>query len=105
MEQIINTFGFVFAFLLLLAIVFIPLIISVIIVRWLFRINNIVNLLTEISTKLTPLHPVDCAASVTAPEETAECDRCRQSFPLSTLIELKIGKTVCPVCNKLLNLM
>ena len=94
---------FIFEIIVLLGVFCLFIAIIVIIIRWVLRINDIIKLLTDISTKLSPPVVPDCPDPPS--NELLICDRCRQEFPRSQMIELKIGKMVCHVCNKLLNSM
>ncbi len=60
---------------------------------WLFRINDIVNLLSEISDKLSSKSS-DCDIS----PKQSRCDFCNQLFPGPEMTELASGEFACPVC-------
>jgi formylmethanofuran dehydrogenase subunit E len=69
------------AFLVLI----IPFALWVVLIRWLFRVNEIAGYLRRIADKLNPL---------------AQCDYCHKEYLVSQLTRSENGKYVCPICKK-----
>jgi hypothetical protein len=82
--------------------VFFFIVIPVIIIRWVLRINKIIELLEQISEKLPNRPSINLLPPIPA-LHTKACGCCYQEFPVSELSEIhSIGKTVCPSCKKFL---
>lgn len=71
----------------------------VVVLRWIFRINTIVNLLQKIA--INNERPKNNLTSI-PPKKIVKktCDACGKDFDISQLTKLAIGKTVCPSCKK-----
>lgn len=82
----------------------IGLVITIVVLCWLYRINEIAEYLRRIANKLDPLPPPPPPPPPVFPALTPRkrCDCCHDFFDPSELETLDIGKTVCPGCKKFL---
>lgn len=78
--------------------------IFVLVLRWVFRIDEIFDILRAIEHHLRPPEPPQAPQQpVSPPDRTpllATCDACKRYFKADSLVKIAIGKTVCPACKK-----
>ncbi len=82
-------------------VIVIPIAIAVALLRGIFRVNEITDLLIQIrdnTAKPKPKREDPFKRPVSPP--TGACDSCKKTFDLADLTKLEIGKTVCPACKK-----
>jgi hypothetical protein len=91
METVTNLFGGTIGLILLITIVVLPIIIFIVLIRWLFRINEIAGYLERIANRISPQkHEPNTVQS--------KCDFCHNWFFLENLKETTPGKMICPDC-------
>jgi hypothetical protein len=80
--------------------------------RWIFRVNQIVDLLKKIDANTTKEDhfkylpsPKEEVPVIKQPPPEGYCDACTKYFPLAELSTIKVGgltRVVCPTCKKFL---
>jgi hypothetical protein len=84
-----GVFGSIFVIIIYLALIFA----FVILLRWLFRLNEIAGYLKRIADKISPIE------TKIEKEISMNCDCCHKPFKPVELTELAIGKIVCDGCK------
>jgi hypothetical protein len=75
--------------------IFLPLVILCLILRWIFRIDEIVYLLQQIALKCgVPLENIGKIY-------LEKCAMCKRKYPINRLIKIDSGHLVCLECRKL----
>lgn len=91
-----------FALFAIILAIAVPLAILLVLCRWIFRIDKIVELLEKIDRNT---HPVTIKTNPNPvkkshPPPKMPCDACKKLFDPRDLTKLDIGKTVCSKCEK-----
>jgi len=83
------------------ALVIVIPVIAVGLVRALFRVNEVTDLLKQIRDNTAKPKPrAEDPPKKSFRPPTGTCESCKKTFEITELTKLEIGKTVCPACKK-----
>ena len=100
METVTNLFGGTIGLILLITIVVLPIIIFIVLIRWLFRINEIAGYLERIANRLDP--DIPDLTEVKTSLKQGRCGYCHKYFTPEKLTITSSNTIACPTCAKLL---
>ena len=82
---------------------FLPLLLLAGLCRWIFRINETVDLLKKIAANTQKEKPAPTGPK--APKKNSKpvkCEACGRTFPEKKLSRVGLGNLVCPACRKII---